>query len=273
MLSGIGLLSPETAGETREIGEVARSLGLEGLLERLPAQLSGGEQQRVALGRALVRRPAVFLLDEPLSNLDAPLRAEMRRELHLLHRRLQATMIYVTHDQIEAMTLGDRVVVLNQGVVQQVARPADLYAKPANRFVAGFIGWPPMSFLEGRLTEAAGEARFVGEGCWLRVPRDLGQRWAAHRDRAATLGIRPEDVELAEPAAESFSPQPEATLIECLGASSLVTLQQGSWQYTAQVRGRQGPAPGKKVGAVFNLEKAHIFEQATGLVLSHAASG
>jgi multiple sugar transport system ATP-binding protein len=273
MLAAVGVRSSETASDAREIAEVARTLGLETLLDRLPAQLSGGEQQRVALGRALVRRPAVFLLDEPLSNLDAPLRAEMRRELHLLHRRIRATMIYVTHDQIEAMTLGDRVVVLSQGVVQQVARPQVLYEHPANRFVAGFIGWPPMNFLEGQFTEAGGEFRFAGAGSWLSIPAAARQRWEAHRERPVLLGIRPEDVELTEAVVETFSPQPEATLIECLGASSLVTLQQGGWQFTAQVRGRDAPALGKKVGVVINLEKAHIFERATGLALSHAASG
>src|SRR5262249_36927819 len=250
MLAALGLRSAETPADAKEISEVARSLGLQPLLDRLPAQLSGGEQQRVALGRALVRRPAAFLLDEPLSNLDVPLRAEMRRELHLLHRRIRATMIYVTHDQIEAMTLGDRVVVLNRGVVQQVARPQVLYENPANRFVAGFIGWPPMNFLEGRFTEVGGDFRFADEGCWFRLPEEARQRWAAYGERAVTLGIRPEDVGLVEPAAETFSPQPETTLIECLGASSLVTLQQGGWQYTAQVGGRDAPAPGKKVGIV-----------------------
>src|SRR5205823_1247002 len=133
------------------------------------------------------------------SNLDAPLRAEMRRELHLLHRRVGATMIYVTHDQIEAMTLGDRVVVLNRGVVQQVAPPAVLYRNPANRFVAGFIGWPPMNFLDGQFTAVGGELRLVGEGCWLSFPEPIPGCWVAHRDRPVTLGIRPEDVELAEP--------------------------------------------------------------------------
>jgi len=182
-------------------------------------------------------------------------------------------MIYVTHDQTEAMTLGDRVVVLNRGVVQQVARPQVLYENPANRFVAGFIGWPPMNFLEGQFSEAGGECRFGGEGSWLAIPEETGKCWAAHRGRPVTLGIRPEDVELTTPGGETFSPQPEVTLLECLGATSLVTLQQGGWQFTAQVRGRDAPAPGKKVGVVFNLEKAHIFERATGLALSHAASG
>jgi ABC-type sugar transport system ATPase subunit len=131
------------------VEQAADLLGLHGVLDRLPGTHSGGQQQRVALGRALVRRPAVFLLDEPLSNLDARLRLEMRRELHLLQRRLRATMIYVTHDQDEAMALGDRVVVLDWGVVRQTGRPLELYERPADRFVAGFFGWPPMNLLDG----------------------------------------------------------------------------------------------------------------------------
>src|SRR4029077_13232129 len=130
--------------------------------ERKANQLSGGQQQRAALGRALVRQPAAFLLDEPLSNLDWRLRTELRRELHLLQRRLQATMVYVTHDQTEAMTLGDRVAVLDQGVLQQAARPEELYAKPRNRFVAGFIGSPPMSFLDGELRQGPSGLQFLG---------------------------------------------------------------------------------------------------------------
>src|SRR6185369_2494886 len=150
----------ESRRRTKELGErvrdTAEALGLTEVLGRRPAQLSGGQQQRVALGRALVRQPAAFLLDEPLSNLDPGLRHEMRRELHWLQRRLQATMLYVTHDQVEAMTLGDRVVVLDHGTAQQVGRPLDLYERPANRFVAGFLGWPPMNFLDGRLVRRDG---------------------------------------------------------------------------------------------------------------------
>src|SRR5262249_12784810 len=140
------------AGEAAErLGRVARLLGLEGVLERRPAELSGGQQQRVALGRALVRQPAVFLLDEPLGHLDSALRLELRRELQLLHRRLRETMIYVTHDQDEAMALGDRVAVLDRGRLQQADRPAVLYERPHNRFVAGALGWPPINMMDGEL--------------------------------------------------------------------------------------------------------------------------
>ena len=173
------------------VEEVARALGLEDLLDRRPAELSGGQQQRVALGRALVRRPAVFLLDEPLAGLDAPLRLEMRRELHLLHRRLRATMIYVTHDQEEALTLGDRVVVLDRGRPQQSDRPAALYERPANRFVAAFLGWPPLSLLDGRLVEEDGRLCLVGDGEKLPVPGEW-RRFAGRLARGHAPGAAPQ---------------------------------------------------------------------------------
>ena len=178
------------------IDSIARQLGLENVLDRWPGTLSGGQQQRVALGRALVRRPAVFLLDEPLSNLDARLRLEMRRELHLLHRRLRATMIYVTHDQDEAVTLGQRVVVLDQGAVRQVDRPEALYDRPVDRFVAGFLGWPPMNFLDGELS--AVDDRLIFGDRDVSLVMSTRPDWRTFTSRPLTLGIRPEDVELAE---------------------------------------------------------------------------
>src|SRR5690606_11823565 len=155
----------------RRVAEAARMLDITHLLERKPKALSGGQRQRVAVGRAIVRQPKVFLFDEPLSNLDAKLRVQMRTEISKLHLRLQATMIYVTHDQIEAMTMGDRIVVMKDGVVQQVDAPLELYEHPVNRFVAGFIGSPPMNFMEGTLEQAAGGGLVFNEGnLQLRVP-------------------------------------------------------------------------------------------------------
>src|SRR5262249_48057410 len=180
-----------------EEGERSRAaaevLGRVGLLDRRPADLSGGEQQRVALGRALVRRPGLLLLDEPLSNLDAQLRLEMRRQLLLLRRRFRATMIHVTHDQDEALNLGDRVAILDRGTLQQVDRPPLLLDRPANRFVAGFLGSPPRSLLDGELRAVDGRLEFVGPGGRWSVPPGRSD-WSALSSRDVTLAVRPQEV-------------------------------------------------------------------------------
>ena len=248
------------------IVRVARQLGLENVLERQPETLSGGQQQRVALGRALVRRPAVFLLDEPLSNLDARLRLEMRRELHLLHRRLRATMIYVTHDQDEAMALGERVVVLDQGVVRQADRPQALYDRPTDRFVAGFLGWPPMNLLDGELIEEGGRLSYRDRDVSL-VASDRPD-WRTFTGRPLLLGIRPEDVGLAK-RSEDGRLHMDVCVVERLGPVRLVTLAAASWVVTA----RLAPSPvlneGEKVFTAFDLTRAHLFDPATGRALCH----
>jgi multiple sugar transport system ATP-binding protein len=198
------------------VSDVARLLGVEELMERKPNALSGGQRQRVAIGRALVRRPLAFLMDEPLSNLDAKLRVQMRAELISLHRRLGVTTVYVTHDQTEAMTLGDRVVVMRGGVVQQVDAPERLYREPRNTFVAGFIGSPAMNFLEGRLAEGAVQL----DGCAVRLPDALRAR-LGRRTGPVLVGARPEDFELADgDAPDALSAAVEIT--EQLGPETLV---------------------------------------------------
>ena len=167
-------------------------LGLEPLLDRKPKELSGGQRQRVAMGRAMVREPKVFLFDEPLSNLDAGLRAQMRIEIGTLQRRLNTTTVYVTHDQVEAMTLGDRIVVLANGHIQQIGRPIELYSAPLNRFVAGFIGTPAMNFLQGTLEHESGRMYFTAEGARLRTREGMSEPTARG---PITLGIRPEDLD------------------------------------------------------------------------------
>jgi multiple sugar transport system ATP-binding protein len=255
-------------GWQERVDAAARMLHLEDALDRLPHELSGGQQQRVALGRAVVRRPAAFLLDEPLSSLDARLRAEMRRELHLLHGRLQATMIHVTHDQVEALTLGDRVVVLHRGVAEQVDRPAALYERPCNRFVAGFIGWPPMNFLDGVFVLQDGAGRFAAGEFLLPVPAAVAGRWRPFVGRPLTLGIRPENLRLLEgPADEAVGM--ETVLAEPLGATYLVTLQRHGWQGTALTDGKRMFAGRESVVVGFDLERAHLFDRATGLALDH----
>mgnify|MGYP005840717327 CR=1 FL=1 len=194
MAFGLKLRRVPRAEIDRKVRETARLLGIEGLLDRKPKALSGGQRQRVAVGRAIVRNPKAFLFDEPLSNLDAKLRVEMRSELKRLHRRLATTTLYVTHDQEEAMTLGDRVVVMRDGRVQQAARPLEVYDSPVNRFVAGFIGTPPMNFLEGRLVREDGWLCFDEGSCRLRFSDSLSARMAAWEGRSITLGVRPEDL-------------------------------------------------------------------------------
>jgi multiple sugar transport system ATP-binding protein len=194
MAFGLKLRRVPRAQIDRKVQEAAMMLGIQELLDRKPKQLSGGQRQRVAVGRAIVREPKAFLFDEPLSNLDAKLRVEMRAELKRLHRRLRTTTIYVTHDQEEAMTLGDRIVVMRDGVVQQVADPLTIYEKPVNRFVAGFIGTPPMNFLTGKIFFADGHVYFDEGGCRIPLSDKHASRLAAYDHRDVVLGVRPENL-------------------------------------------------------------------------------
>ena len=269
---GFGLALRRTAAqaERRErVEQTAGLLGLADLLERRPAELSGGQQQRVALGRALARRPAVFLLDEPLSNLDTRLRMEMRRELHLLHRRLRATMVYVTHDQEEALTLGDRVVLLDEGRVRQADSPQALYERPANRFAAAFVGWPPMNFLEGRLVEE--EGRLVLADGEHRLP--LAERqgdWRPFVGRRVALGIRPEQIQITR--ADGPGPPAHVRLVERAGPFRLVTLQYGGWTVTTRSEGPPSVSEGERAEVEFALVRAHLFDAATGELLAPGRS-
>ncbi len=209
----------ERAALDRRVEETAELLGVSHLLDRKPGQLSGGQRQRVAVGRAIVRDPAAFLFDEPLSNLDAKLRVEMRAEIKALHRRLGATTLYVTHDQEEAMTLGDRLVVMKDGVVQQVAPPAEVYDRPANRFVAGFVGTPPMNFLEGRLEQADGGLAFRCDEQLLALPPERAAALAAHVGEEVVLGLRPDAL---CPASGAAAADPEASSATLRGQVAVV---------------------------------------------------
>src|SRR6187431_1003234 len=212
----------------KRVREAADILGIGDLLKRKPRQLSGGQRQRVALGRAIVRHPRVFLFDEPLSNLDAKLRVQMRVELKKLHLRLGTTAIYVTHDQVEAMTLGDRVVVMKDGVVQQVGEPLELYNNPANRFVAGFIGSPAMNFATVTVTEANGSLIAENSGLRIKLPDETAQRLRGHVGRQITLGVRPEDLTVAG-AGNSDDPSFDAVIevVEQLGSEILLDMKVG----------------------------------------------
>lgn len=275
-----------------QVAEVAKVLGLESLLDRQPAQLSGGERQRVALGRAMVRKPAAFLFDEPLSNLDARLRLEMRRELKELHRRLSATMIYVTHDQVEALTLGDRIAVMNKGVLQQVGAPSEIYDHPRNRFVAGFVGSPPMNLLSGKLqTESAERQKFASEFVMSGVPAKgaLASSAAGIADRGVEveLGVRPEDVAVSFPgSAESKAAESKAAaasgevkFVESLGDATIVHVElrplgPGESKremerpvVLAKVEPRASWKRGQLVSLHFRSERLHVFDRATGEAL------
>ena len=254
----------------QRVREAADVLGLTTELDRLPKQLSGGQRQRVAVGRAIVRKPAVFLFDEPLSNLDAKLRVQMRREILALHRRLGATTIYVTHDQVEAMTMGDRIVVMSAGHVMQVDTPEALYERPGNRFVAGFIGSPAMLFLKGTLT-TNGTPRFVAEGGApaIELPRSLVAR--APASGAVVLGIRPEHLHLASEArATPDQTALDATvdLVEPLGGEALVHVRAGTHELTAKTRSRDLPDVGDRIQLVADGARVHLFDAASGAVVN-----
>ena len=239
----------------KKVEATAANLGIENLLGRLPKQLSGGQRQRVAVGRALVRDPAVFLLDEPLSNLDARLRVETRAELRMLHRQLQATMLYVTHDQEEAMSLGDRMVVMHQGRVQQVGRPMDIYNQPANRFVAGFVGSPAMNFFEGEIKADREMVAFQTEaGSLIPLPS------LEHRG-SAVLGIRPERVEL-NPESRPGRLSAEVVAVERYGdrGDALVAIDGITGRVVVRSGAMDLPDEGQRVFVSVPLEHAHLFE-------------
>jgi len=244
----------------------ARTLGLGEYLDRKPRQLSGGQRQRVALGRAIVRQPQVFLFDEPLSNLDAQMRVSMRREIARLHQELKVTMIYVTHDQVEAMTLGERIVVMNNGHVMQIDSPLSLYQRPRNRFVAGFIGNPAMNLANGTI-EGGGPSRFVAEGgAWeVELPPATASHLGPARGRAIIMGIRPEDVSVDPvPGATGATATARLDLIESLGNEIFVYASVGGHDVIARISPLSLPPLGSEITLRFDLEKAHFFDAMSG---------
>jgi multiple sugar transport system ATP-binding protein len=227
----------------------AEILGLVPLLKRYPRQLSGGQRQRVAMGRAIVRNPQVFLFDEPLSNLDAKLRVVMRGEIKSLHQRLGVTTVYVTHDQVEAMTMADKIVVMNAGNVEQIGAPLELYDRPANRFVAGFIGSPSMNFIDGTITPQG----FAAAGITLPLPTGI-------TGNKAVYGIRPEHFELAEDGLPAT-----VKLVEPMGSETQVTMMLGEQQVIGVFRERVQAAPGATITIRPDIASVHLFDAATGL--------
>jgi multiple sugar transport system ATP-binding protein len=268
MAFGLKMRKFSRADIARRVQEAAEILGIQQLLARKPRQLSGGQRQRVALGRAIVRHPLVFLFDEPLSNLDAKLRVQMRVELKKLHDRLGTTAIYVTHDQVEAMTLGDRVVVMKDGLVQQVGEPLELYNEPANLFVAGFLGSPAMNFAPVQISETNGSLWAENEGMRIKVPAEIAGRLGRHVRNEVTMGIRPEDLHVAsaaDPTELGFDAMIE--VVEKLGSEILLDVAAGPHTMVASVD------PGVRVNVhdrlrlALNPDRLHFFDTQSEAVI------
>jgi multiple sugar transport system ATP-binding protein len=280
MAFGLKLRRYPKAEIDKRVHDAARILGIENLLDRKPKALSGGQRQRVAVGRAIVRQPQAFLFDEPLSNLDAKLRVEMRAELKALHHRLQTTVIYVTHDQAEAMTLGDRVVVMNEGRIQQVAAPLEIYDYPVNRFVAGFLGTPAMNFVPGRLVGRDGGVCFqvraaqAGEAVRIRLLADTAARVQAYagQDKRVTLGVRPEDIGYTGAGkfagTENVLPA-TVRVVEPLGDEQIVHLNgPGNTSLICKLDAHVKVDVDQRMDAHLDVARIHLFDDQTGCNIS-----
>lgn len=249
----------------KKVRDASKILGIEHLLDRKPKQLSGGQRQRVALGRAIVRDPKVFLFDEPLSNLDAKLRVQMRAELKKLQKRLEATVAYVTHDQVEAMTMADKIVIMNEGYIQQVGGPFEVYNNPANIFVAGFIGTPPMNFLNVKVIRDNG-IWLKNEGISIKVPEDKVNLLENYIDQEIIFGIRPEDIydkNLFEDAKETNTLESVVDVVEPLGSETLLHLTVGNQSITAKVSPQTTAEAGKNFKVAFDMKMCHAFDKET----------
>jgi multiple sugar transport system ATP-binding protein len=248
----------------QRVQDAAEILGIQELLQRKPRALSGGQRQRVAVGRAIVRKPQVFLFDEPLSNLDAKLRVAMRAELKKLHDRLQATVIYVTHDQVEAMTMGDRIVIMKDGLIQQVGAPLEVYAAPQNQFVAGFIGSPAMNFIPATVASKDGQLCFSHAGFNLPVPAAKSKALAGYKDKPVTMGIRPEDVHEAKPQdAANSTFEALVEVVEPIGHEIYLDVKIGPAEIIARVSPDTPVKVGQKIRLAATTEKLHAFDQQT----------
>ena len=257
MAFSLMLAKKDKATIDTKVKRAAEILGLGSLLERYPRQLSGGQRQRVAMGRAIVRDPQVFLFDEPLSNLDAKLRVQMRSEIKELHQRLKTTSVFVTHDQIEAMTMGDRIVVMKDGRIEQTGSPLELYDHPANLFVAGFIGSPAMNFLPGTLRRNGGAARVdFGDGTQIEAPRRSG----GSDGQSVIVGTRPEHLTLAD----GGGIPARVVVVEPTGAETLVLCRHSDAELAAVFRERHDFAPGSTIHLLPDLERAHLFDAGSG---------
>jgi multiple sugar transport system ATP-binding protein len=250
----------------QRVNEAADILGIKHLLNRKPKELSGGERQRVAVGRAIVRKPLVFLFDEPLSNLDAKLRVQMRTEIHKLHIRLQTTIIYVTHDQIEAMTMGDRIVVMKGGVIQQVADPISIYDHPKNKFVAGFIGSPPMNFMNGKIIKKSSKIYFTEGKISVKIVEDMFSKMTPYIGRDIIMGVRSEDI--YDKLFVSEAPPENVVRVNCevvepMGSEVYLYLNTGKHTFIARVGAHNKPQVNQDMDLVFDMSKVHFFDKET----------
>ncbi len=270
MAFGLQLRKTPKAQIDTAVHEAARILDLERFLDRKPGALSGGQRQRVALGRAIVREPAAFLMDEPLSNLDAKLRVATRAEIARLHQRLDATMIYVTHDQVEAMTMGDRIAVINEGVLQQVGTPKELYTSPRNRFVAGFIGSPSMNFVELAMGGEGGDTKLSTEGIEVRLDPQQEASLRRHGEKAITVGFRPEHLAVGKPEGPGATVTARIDVIEFLGNDELIHGVSGERDVVAIVNAQDGLAVGQEVSLSTPPSALYFFDQQTGLAVKAA---
>lgn len=254
---------PEIA---KRVNEAADILNIRRLLNRKPKELSGGERQRVAVGRAIVRKPLVFLFDEPLSNLDAKMRVQMRTEIHKLHIKLQTTIIYVTHDQVEAMTMGDRIAVMKDGILQQVADPITIYDRPKNKFVAGFIGSPPMNFMQGTLIKKDGRIYFDEGRIAVKLVEDMYEQVSGYLGRQVSFGIRSEDI--YDKLFVSEAPPENIVKVNCevyepMGSEVYLYLNTGKHTFIARVGAHDKPRVNQDMEVVFDMSKVHFFDKDT----------
>ena len=249
----------------RRVREAAKILDIEQLLERKPKALSGGQRQRVAVGRAIVRQPKVFLFDEPLSNLDAKLRVQMRAEISGLHHRLKATMIYVTHDQVEALTMADKIVVMKLGVIQQIGGPMELYNEPDNKFVAGFIGSPPMNFIVVDVVKDNGKTYLASPSFRLETTEAQAKFLSPYVGKKVTFGIRPEDVEYSHQSQDGKTINGNVSVVEPLGSETQVYVATDNANIVGKIDPSVIPTVGEKVALIVNMDKARFFDVDTEL--------
>ena len=266
MAFGLKLRKYPKAEIVKRVNEAAEILGIKKYLDRKPRQLSGGERQRVALGRAIVRKPLVFLFDEPLSNLDAKMRVQMRTEIHKLRLRLQTTFIYVTHDQIEAMTLGDRIAVMQNGKIQQCADPITIYDKPTNKFVASFIGSPPINLMEGRIIKKERKYYFDEGKFQVKVVEEMHNAIAPYEGKEVTFGIRAEDIYdklFVSEAPPDNTITATCEVVEPMGSEVYLHLNSGRHTFIARVGAHDRPEVNRDMNLVFDMSKVHFFDKIT----------